>query len=232
MVCFWGDSMMDMREVLLQKTFKQQQYDNELNYIVNNWFDNLIVDENFVMENEVKRYNALYNGKEYYLYFRDNKFEFTLIPKVEDLFVGDFDDIIVFSKSNSSITLDIKNKKNGIFSNTNYSFELEDFNNNVRCFCNYREFADCDDNRIYNFYLKSETTPYSFVNHYLVNGNDYWYRANIKRSPMFCDIKIFDSKNKNRSEKIMYNDNSDDINISMIRKMNEDLNSKCKVLKR
>ncbi len=229
MVCFWGDIMINMKERLLEKTFKQQQYTNELNYIINNWFDNLIVDENYTKEKDFLKHIALFNGKKYDIYFRDNKFEFTLIPKTDDLFSGDFDDIVTFSKSNSAITLDIKNKNNGIYSDTNYRFELDDFNDIVKCNCNYREFSD--DDKIYNFYLNSDATPYYFINHYLINGNDYWYKANIRKTPSHCDIKVFDSNNDNKSEKIMYNENSEDINVSMISKMYNDLHKKAKVLK-
>ena len=167
----------------------------------------------------------MYNGKEYYIYFSDNKFGFTLIPQSEDIFNGDFDDVITFSKDNKSINLEIKNKKNNIYTDTNYNFTLEEFNNTVKGFCNYREFKD-EDNSIYDFYIKSDKEPYYFINHYLINGDGYWYRSVIKRSETQENIKVFDSNNRNRSEKINYLEKANDINIPMISEMTYDLSKR------
>ncbi len=218
--------MIDMKEILLEKTFKEQQYDNELNFIVNNWFDNLYVDEKYVEDSRnVFKHAALYNGKKYDMYFNEKKFTLCLIPRDENLFSGDFDDIITFTKNTDSMCLNIKKKSNNIYSDTNYNFELESFNENVKCFCNYREFCDRD-NEIYKSFLNSNDGVYRFVNVHHISANDYWYKGIVKRSPYSCDLKIFDSLDRNYSDKVYYDENSFDINNSIIEMIDSDLNVK------
>ncbi len=185
--------MFNMKDYLLSKSFGEEQYDNELRFIVRHWFNNLLVDEKYVTDNKKsKRYSAIYNGKEYYLYPYNNKNKFVLAPRKDDLFVEDFDDIITFRKNEDSISLDIKKKINNKYSNSTYTFQKH--NDYVRCTVYHKELND-KDNLIYQLALNGAKNPYEYFSSLQIRDCDYWYEGEMIRRPNSTKLSEKDSFN-------------------------------------
>lgn len=216
--------MFNMKDYLLSNTFREEQYMNELNYIIRNWFDNLLVDESFVKD-ELDEYNAMLNGKPYSIYTYGNKKKFVLVPKKEDLFEGDFDDIITFYKNDKSLFINIKNKKNKLFSDTTYTITMDDFNDKVKCLAIYKDYDDID-NYLYTMTQEKEITcPYDYFNHIQISFSDYWYKAAFTRTPSYTQFSERDSLGNTNTKRIEADDKDNfDNTVSMINLVDYRLN--------
>lgn len=218
--------MFNIKDFLLTKSFKEEQYENELSYIVRRWFNNLLINEGFVTDDkEAEKYDAVLNGKPYYLYPYGNRQKFVLVPKVEDLFSGDFDDIITFYKNDDSLFLDIKNKTDGLYTDTTYSITMDGFNDNVKCLAIYKEFMD-KDNYIYEITQeKRVTNPYEFFRSLQIKYSDYWYKAAFTRTPTHTQYSERDDWGNTVTKKIeMDNSEEFDNSTSMINIVDHKLN--------
>lgn len=217
--------MFNMKDLLLTKSFKEEQYDNELAFIVSNWFDDLLVDERIVTDGKgFEPYKAMLNGKPYYLYPYGNTKKFVLVPYGDDLFAGDFDDIITFYKNDKSLFIDIKNKKNGLYTDTTYSITMDDFNDIVKCLATYKEYND-KNNYIYEITQNSDSKdPYKYFGSLQIRYSDYWYKGAMTRNPSQTIISERDSKDNEVIVKDGVNTNKEySGDISMISIINDKL---------
>ncbi len=189
--------MVNMKEFLLSKSFGEEQFDNELRFIVRHWFDDLLIEEKGLLSKGQGRYNAMYNGKEYYYYTFGNNKKFILVPRQEDLFLGDFDDIITFRKNEDSISLNIKNKTNNKFRDTIYTFHKK--NDYVRCCANYKELND-KNNEIFKLSMDESCNPYNYFSSLQIRNCDYWYEGEIIRRPNMTKLT---EKDSNKVKKIV-----------------------------
>ena len=125
------------------------QYETEKNYILNTYFGNFETISPFerIEGRPVSKCNALLNNIPYELYKYDLG-QMYLIPKKENFFEGDFDNIyeILFIKDNS-IHFSITRKKNGIIEKFYYDVILKNtlyYDSTISASLNYSSEEDYD----------------------------------------------------------------------------------------
>jgi len=103
-----------------------KQYEIEYNYIMSKYFNNFQILSSLkkVKDRPANKCDVLIGNREYEFYKYDSG-EIILIPKIDNLFEGDFDDVyrLLFVKD-SGIHFSIMRKQNGTIENFYYDFML------------------------------------------------------------------------------------------------------------
>ena len=122
--------------------FFEEQYNNELNYIFNTFFNNLkiVSEENKVEGRPVLTCETLLNDESYILYkYQGGKLIF--VPKSIDL-KNDFLPIYYLDASECGIGFTILTKEENLLEEKSYSFIFREESKEVESYLNYKNYED------------------------------------------------------------------------------------------
>lgn len=183
------------------KKYKEEQYEIERKYIVDKYFSSVkfLSTLEKVSDRPVSKCDVLINSIPYILYKYESGL-ITLIPKIDDLFIGDFDDVYQLEcAKNCGLHLSIIRKKHSIIENFNYDFLLNEQGraaDYVQVLSKHCSMED-DDNILYQKYKEKNIPLELFLISYGINELELLKKEKIVEIRKYrngnCEKSIYNS---------------------------------------